>query len=146
MEFKVVLGTKEGKSYNTVAKDEAANMLMGKKLGDSISLSSLGLKGYEGEITGGSDSSGFPMLRSVDRRGRVKVLFTKRGTGYRQKAAGVRKRKTVVGNTIYKDIAQINVKITKAGKEPIEKLLGLDASEEGEANASTPPEGEAPKE
>jgi len=39
---------------------------------------------------------------------------------------GERRRKSVRGNTISEDTVQINLKVTSAGKDSIEKLLGIE--------------------
>ena len=44
-------------------------------------------------------------------------------------------RKLVSGNTIYEKTSQINFKVVKWGKEPIEKPAEPEAKEEGEAKA-----------
>ena len=134
MECTVVVGTKEGKTYNVEAKDEQARIFLGKKIGDIINITPLGLKGYEAEITGGSDKSGFPMRKDVHLTGRAKALLSSRGSGYRPSGSGIRKRKTVVGNVVTEEIVQINTKVVKEGKDSIEKLIGKTAvsGEEGE--------------
>jgi len=137
MECKIVVGTKEGKTYNIEAKDEQARLFLGRKVGDTVNATPLGLKGYEVKITGGSDKSGFPIRRDVQTSGRGSALLSSKTIGYRQKGAGIRKRKTVVGSTISENIAQVNALVVKAGKDPIEKLLavGGEAPAEGEAGA-----------
>ncbi len=142
MEAKIVVGTKSGKSYNLELKDNLAAVFIGKKLGDTVNLTPLGLKGYEVQITGGSDKCGFPMRRDVHLPGRASVLLATKTPGYRQKRRGVRVRKTVVGDTITEDIAQINVVVVKEGKDSIEKLLGLDKKEEAGAEGETEKKGE----
>ena len=89
------------------------------------------LPGYEFEITGGADSSGFPMRKDVEGSVRKKILI-EQGVGIRNKEKGLRKRKTVRGNTINNNTAQISMKVVKAGKKPIkeEKVAEKDNSEE----------------
>lgn len=132
MECKIVVSTKDGSSYNIEAKDEQARLFLGKKIGDVVHVGPLGLKGYDVKITGGSDKSGFPMRADIPTSGRAIALFSSSTTGYRQKRKGVRKKKTVMGNTVTEAIAQINVKVVKEGAEPIPKLLGLPEKAEGE--------------
>jgi small subunit ribosomal protein S6e len=130
-EFKLVIGTKDGKSFQKEIKDEAASSFLTKKIGDKIKGESIDLPGYEFEITGGSDYCGFPMRADVTGIGRKRVLAVK-GVGIKNKKKyrkrekkgkrtmkGMRQRRTVAGNTIYSKTAQINLKVIKAGKAPL---------------------------
>ncbi|MBN2518568.1 MAG: 30S ribosomal protein S6e [Candidatus Altiarchaeota archaeon] len=140
MECTVVVGTKGGNSYNIEAKDEQARVFLGKRIGDTVNVTPLGLKGYEVRITGGSDKSGFPMRSDAHLSGRAKALLSSKSTGYKPLSFGARRRKTVMGNVVTEQIAQINTTVLKEGKDPIEKLLGK--TEEG----GKPPETEEKKE
>jgi len=117
-EFKLVLSNSKGQAVQKEVKDEQAAAFMNKVIGDKISGDLIGFPGYEFEITGGSDKSGFPMRRDVMGRIRRKILTTS-STGVHVKRKGIRKRKAVAGNTIYEGTAQINLKVTKQGKEPL---------------------------
>lgn len=117
---------KTGKTYQKVLEDES---LVGKQIGDKIKGDFLSLNDYELEITGGSDSSGFPMRKDVEGSNRKQILATK-STGIRVKRNGMLVRKNLAGNTIGQKTAQINLKIIKAGKDPVEKALGLVQEEE----------------
>ena len=133
MEAKIVVGTKTGKSYNIEAKEDLAAVFIGKRIGDTVNLTPLGLKGYEVRITGGSDKCGFPMRKDIHKTGRASALLSTRTTGYKPKRKGMRARKTVVGDIIDASIAQINTVVVKEGKDSIEKLLGLDKATGDEA-------------
>ena len=128
MECKIVVGTKSGKSYNLEAKDDLAAVFIGKRIGDVVNLTPLGLKGYEAKITGGSDKCGFPMRGDMHLIGRSKAMMSRRTTGYRPEdfSNGVRMRKTVVGDIINDAVAQLNVVVVKDGHDPIPKLLGIE--------------------
>ena len=119
-EIKINIGdSKTKKTYNKTVED--ASGFHGKKIGDKVNGELLDFAGYEFEITGGSDSAGFPMRKDVEGQMRKKILIVG-GVGMRnQKRKGLKLRKMVAGNTIYEKTAQINLKITKWGKEPIEK-------------------------
>jgi small subunit ribosomal protein S6e len=147
MEAKIVVGTKDGKSYNVEVKDDLAAVFIGKRVGDTVSVTPLGLKGYEVKITGGSDNQGFPIRKDLHKAGRGKALMSSRTVGYRPKKEGIRARKTVVGDIIDENISQINTVVVKEGKDSIDKLLGLgaEAPVEGEAAPAEAPK-EAPKE
>ena len=60
---------------------------------------------------------------------RIKSLLTG-GIGYHPKADGVKRRKTVRGNTIADDIVQINTVVTKAGSKSIADIIGAGEEEE----------------
>ncbi len=116
--FKVVIGTKEGKCLQKEITEPDANHFLGKKVGDKIAGEVIGFTGYEFEITGGSDYAGFPMRKDIPGVGRKRILAVE-GVGLKKIAKGIRVRKTVCGNTIHPKIAQINMKILKAGAQPL---------------------------
>lgn len=95
----------------------------GQKLGTVVRLDSIGLDGFEGKITGGSDKEGFPMRPNLSGTGRKKI-FSYQGTGFRSNKAGERRRKSVRGNMISRDIAQLNIVVTKNGSKALEEILG----------------------
>ena len=73
----------------------------------------LGLPYKQLQITGGSDQSGFPIRYDVH-GGVKKRVFLTRGVGLKKiKSKGFRKRKVVRGNTITRDIYQINLVISE---------------------------------
>ncbi len=116
--FKLVIGSKDGKCVQKEVQEPESKALLGRKIGDSVSGDHLGFAGYEFQITGGSDYCGFPMRKDIDGFSRKKILAVE-AIGLRKKAKGVRTRKTVCGNIIHPKISQVNLKITKEGKEPI---------------------------
>lgn len=63
--FKIILGLKDGKSVQKVLQEQEAKNLIGLKIGDEVDGNKIGLKGYKLEITGGSDNCGFPMRKDV---------------------------------------------------------------------------------
>jgi len=136
--FKIVIGKKDGKCHQKELAEEDSKNLIGKKIGDTIKGELIGLTGYEFSITGGTDYAGFPMRKDIAGVGRKRILAVA-GVGLKKKAKGIRKRKTVCGNTIHPKISQINLKVLKEGKEK----LGA-APKEGEAPAEE--KKEAPKE
>lgn len=126
VEFKAVVSNK-GKSYNIKVTGQYANSLIGKKIGDEIDGLFLNLPGYKLILTGGSDKDGFPMRRDLPGTRRMRLLLSK-GLGFKPKDKGVRRRKSVRGNTISPDIVQINLKVISVGAKPIEEMI---KSEEG---------------
>ena len=133
MAFKLVISdTKTGKSVQKELADDAGKSFMGLKIGDSVKGETIDLQGYEFEITGGSDYCGFPMRKDVQGTGRKKIL-SYQGAGFRKDRKGMLQRKTVCGNTIHSQTAQINAKVVKQGKENIfeAKKEGEEKKEEG---------------
>ena len=110
---------------------EADIDLSGLKIGDKVKGEEIDHKfsGYEFEITGLSDTSGFPSRADVDGVGRKRILL-KRGIGMRKKGKGLILRKSVRGYTISSEISQINLKTIKEGNESLLKLLGKEEVKE----------------
>ncbi len=120
VEFKIVVSdSKTGKSYSFEVKDATAEALINKKIGDKIDGKLLGLEGYELEITGGSDNAGFMMKKNLEGTQR-KAIVVPKGKGFWKTRKDVRMRRTFAGNTIYEKTAQVNCKIIKYGKKPLE--------------------------
>ena len=96
--------------------DEKKFRFEGMKIGDTIKGGLVGFPNYEFEITGGSDSSGFPMRKDVHGPVKKRILVSKRGIGYKPKRKGQKKRKTVRGNEITYDMTLINLMVIKYGE------------------------------
>lgn len=128
-EFNIVLSDKQtGKSHKLTAADANANAFIGKRIGEEVAGDALGLSGYTIKITGGSDKGGFPMRATLPGELRKKILV-KSGQGYRQTEEGMKKRRTMRGNEIADDIAQINAIVTEYGTQTIDEILGGGAEE-----------------
>ncbi len=127
--MQVTVGTQSGDTHQLEIDDPGS--IVGKKVGETFKGGVIGLDGYTLEITGGSDSDGFPMRESIDGTGRRKVLLEK-GAGIREKESGVRKKKSVRGNTVSEDIQQLNTRVVEEGSKSVEELLSGDTEEEGE--------------
>lgn len=120
-EFKITINDpKTGKSYNKVLETD---IFKRKKLHEKITGDALGLKGYELEITGGSDTSGCPMRFDIEGTAKRRALLTG-GVGVVIPRHGARIRKTVRGNEISLDTAQVNLKVVKEGGKKIEEIFG----------------------
>jgi small subunit ribosomal protein S6e len=121
MEIKVNIGdAKTGKTYKRTIAEDDAKLFFGKKIGDTLKGELIQAPGYEFVLAGGSDYCGFPMRRDVDGSLRKRILITS-GVGLRTNPrAGRRVRKTVAGNTVFANTAQLNLKITKYGSQPLE--------------------------
>ncbi len=123
-DFKIVVSDpKTRRSYSIVVDQDKAAGIIGKRIGEQFNGSILGLSNYELQITGGTDKDGFPMLPSVHGVVKKKAVLS-HPPGYRPEMKGERRRKTVRGNTISRDIVQINCKVTKEGSKPLEESLG----------------------
>ncbi|MFW9948337.1 MAG: S6e family ribosomal protein [Candidatus Odinarchaeota archaeon] len=103
--------------------DEKKFRFEGMKIGDTIKGGLVGFPNYEFKITGGSDSSGFPMRKDVHGPVKKKILVSKRGTGYKPKRKGQKRRKTVRGNEITFDMTLINLSVVKYGEAELFKAI-----------------------
>lgn len=123
VDFKVVVNdTKKGKSHQVQVSGHHANSLIGKKIGDEVDGIFISLPGYKLQITGGTDKDGFTMRTDLPGMGRRRLLLSK-SKGFNAIEGGMRKKKSVRGNTVNQDIVQINMKVTKYSTRPIENLL-----------------------
>ena len=121
--FKIVISDPETrKAYQLEVDQNKALFFIGKKIGDEVDLSPIGLIGYAVKITGGTDKDGFPMHPNVEGTLRKKILLSSPPC-YHPERKGQRKKKTIRGNTISPDIVQINCKVVKKGEKPLEEIL-----------------------
>ncbi|RLI18711.1 30S ribosomal protein S6e [Candidatus Bathyarchaeota archaeon] len=124
--FKIVLSDPEtGKSQKIELEEARAVPLIGRKIGEIIDGTILGLSGYKIQITGGTDKDGFPMRPDIHGGVRRRVIVSS-GPGFKPKRKGERRRKMLRGNVITEEIVQINMKIvekpkTKAKEEKAEE-------------------------
>merc|ERR1712125_199591 len=89
----------------------------GDSLGDEF-------KGYVFKISGGNDKQGFPMKQGILCNHRVRLLFKKGMSCYRERRTGCCKRKSVRGCVVGPDLATLSLVIAKKGAEDIEGLTG----------------------
>ncbi|MBE5729515.1 30S ribosomal protein S6e [Candidatus Parvarchaeota archaeon] len=117
METKLVINDPTSKkSYSKTVSTEEMSNIFGLKIGEDLDLSFIGLDGYKGKITGGSYMTGTPMDRSIDGTGLKKVLKV-------VNKHGLRKRKSVAGNTISQFTSQINIKIIEYGSKKLDEVF-----------------------
>jgi len=129
--------SKSKKTYNKELTEEQFVHFLNKKIGDTVKGEAFDLAGYELTIKGGSDSAGIPMRKDVHGPNRKRILAVG-GTGIRSTPRpGAKIRKLVAGNTVYEKTSQINVAVTKWGKDPIEPV-----AEVAEASAEEAPKTE----
>eukprot|EP00931_Biecheleriopsis_adriatica_P027967 TRINITY_DN1672_c0_g3_i1.p1 TRINITY_DN1672_c0_g3~~TRINITY_DN1672_c0_g3_i1.p1 ORF type:complete len:221 (+),score=73.80 TRINITY_DN1672_c0_g3_i1:2-664(+) len=87
----------------------------GDSLGDEF-------KGYIFRIGGGNDKQGFPMKQGILCNHRVRLLFKKGMSCYRERRSGCRKRKSVRGCVVGPDLAVLSLVLVKKGAEEIPGL------------------------
>jgi len=95
-----------------------------KRMSAEIPGDSLGdeFKGYIFKIAGGNDKQGFPMKQGVLCNNRVRLLFKKGMSCYRERRSGCRKRKSVRGCIVGPDLAVLALVVAKKGAEDIPGL------------------------
>ena len=120
-----------GKTFKLESEDET---LVGKAIGDKIDGKefSADLEGYEIEITGTSDKSGFTGMANIDGPNLHRVLLgygkgmhkKPKGEGkINRRPNGLRLRKTVRGKEISLATVQINSKVLKEGAKKFDALF-----------------------
>lgn len=132
MVFKINISDKKGKSWKLEIESET---IIGKKIGDKINGSEISpdLAGYELEITGGSDLSGFPHKKDAEGPHLRGVLLTK-GWGMHKKpkregkkpvqtSRGLRLKKSVRGKEISEKTSQINMILVKEGNKKLKEIF-----------------------
>ena len=151
--FKFVISSKVGKAYQVEKEQNTCAALMGKTIGNEFSGDLIGLNGYTLVITGGSDKDGFAMRNDIEGVVRKRFLLIKgvgfKGTKRRDKKIvkldGLKRKKTLRGNTLADDIVQINCIVSKEGSEKLEKLLG-GKKKKKEGDKDAPKEDKKPEE
>ncbi|MDP3734130.1 MAG: S6e family ribosomal protein [Nanoarchaeota archaeon] len=133
VEFKLVLATKNGKSYQKDIKSPDADSLTKYRIGDTVKGDAFGFSGYVFMVTGGSDTAGFPMRKGI--QSPRKKILTGKGVGFSGKKRdgknqpGLLKRRTVCGEMITKTTRQINLQVLTEGSPRL-------AGEEAEGSAA----------
>jgi len=95
-----------------------------KRMATEVAGDSLGdeFKGYVFRISGGNDKQGFPMKQGILCNHRVRLLFKKGMSCYRERRSGCRKRKSVRGCVVGPDLAVLHLVMVKKGAEEIPGL------------------------
>lgn len=117
----VISDKKTGKSYNKKTEEP---VFLNRKVGEEVDLGTVGMPGFKAKITGGSDQQGFPMKPTLEGQARKKILLRK-GTGVRSKHKGIFLRKSVRGNAVSPETAQLNLAITQDGSKPITDFVDI---------------------
>jgi small subunit ribosomal protein S6e len=106
---------KTGKTGQAEVTAEITAQLLNMKIGETLDGALFGLAGYKLKITGGSDNSGFPMIKNAHGSRKMKA---NRDIGH-----GTKERLTVVGNAIGPATAQINTVIVEYGSKTPEEIF-----------------------
>lgn len=122
----ITIATDDGETFQTEV--EEASQLVGKKVGEEFDGGIAGLSGYTLEITGGSDQDGFPMRQSIEGPARKRIVLED-GAGIQEEEDGVKRRKSVRGNTVSEEIRQLNTKVVEEGSKTVEELLSEEDEE-----------------
>jgi small subunit ribosomal protein S6e len=147
--FKVIVSDPSTSKSKVVELEGArAVPLIGRRLGETIDGSVLGMSGTKLQLTGGSDKDGFPMRLNVHGGVRVSIIVSK-SVGFHPKREGERQRKTIRGNVITEEIVQINMKVSekakKTEKPKREKKVKAESKIDQEAAAEPKPPEEPDK-
>jgi small subunit ribosomal protein S6e len=109
--FKIILSDPEtGESQTVETEGPRAVPLLGRRLGEEIDGTTVGMGGHKLKITGGSDKDGFPMRPDIHGGVKTRAILTN-GVGFHSTRKGMRRRKTLRGSVITEEIVQINMKI-----------------------------------
>ena len=119
---------KTGKSAQLVVEGDKAVALLNSKINDIIEGDTIGLPGYKLKITGGSDNSGFPLMKGIGGAIKTSVLRKVATSGRNN---GMHERLTVRGSTISSDTVQVNTMIVEYGSTPVSELFPEKKKEAG---------------
>lgn len=113
VKFKIIVSNPvDGISKAIEVEGSRAAPLIGRKIGDTVDGTIIGMPGTKLLITGGCDKDGFPMRPDIHGGVKTKILLSG-GVGFKPRDKGERRRKTVRGNIITEEIVQINMKIAE---------------------------------
>lgn len=114
----IIADPKTGKTHKREVTPENLGSLSGRKIGEELDGIFFNLPGYKLKLTGGTSLDGFAMRSDLQIQGKKRILKTYTEGKFAKN--GKRKRVTVRGSIIGTDIAQLNLKITQYGPNPIE--------------------------
>merc|ERR1712203_254153 len=113
-----------GQKVYEIDDDKKLLPFFDKRMSTEVAGDALGdeFKGYVFKIAGGNDKQGFPMKQGILCNHRVRLLFKKGMSCYRERRAGCRKRKSVRGCVVGPDLAVMALTLVKKGAEEIPGL------------------------
>jgi len=131
----IISDPQTGKSEALELEGERARPLLGLKIGDTIDGTAVGLSGQL-MLKGGSDRSGFPMMKGVHGAVKKDLLVGK--------SRRMRRRATVRGEIVSEDIYQLNlVRVVPKEKGEVQGREGHRDDGGGSQATDDGPEGEA---
>ena len=131
MVFKINASHK-GRTWKAETENES---FIRVKIGDKVSgdLVSADLEGYQLEITGTSDISGFPGIKGEIGQQLRGLLLTRYDKGMRPtRPKGLRLKKSVRGEEISEKTSQINMKVLKEGTKKFDEICPVKVKEKKE--------------
>ena len=127
--FKIIVSDpKTGKSQVVELEGSRAVPLIGRRLGETIDGSVIGQGGRKLRITGGCDKDGFPMRPDIHGGVRTSTILSG-GVGFHPNRKGERRRRTIRGNVLTEEIAQINMTLTEKLQRKAEKAEKTETKE-----------------
>lgn len=126
-ELKLVI-SEGAKSYALTTQEAQAAGFLGKRIGETVGGELVGLAGYTLRIAGGTDKNGFPMKSDLTGARQQRIL-TGESQGFHPTRKGMRDRRTLRGNTISEDTAQVSLVVTATGPKPLSELIPPKAAE-----------------
>jgi small subunit ribosomal protein S6e len=128
MKFNLSDPTTGGNKKIEIDDEKYIRPFFDRRMGQEINGEVMGdeYKGYIFRITGGNDKQGFTMKQGILVNGRSRILFRKRGTTFKPRRAGERKRKSVRGCITGPDLAVIALRIISKGEKEIAGLTDVE--------------------
>merc|ERR1712110_38884 len=128
MKFNISDPTTGGNKKIEIDEEKYIRPFFDRRMGNEINGEVMGddYKGYIFRITGGNDKQGFTMKQGILISGRSRILFKKRGTTYRPRRTGERKRKSVRGCITGPDLAVIALRVVVKGDKDIDGVTNVD--------------------
>merc|ERR1712071_360926 len=110
-----------------IEDEKKVRIFYGKRMGAEVEVDTLGdeWKGYVFRIAGGNDKQGFPMKQGILTTGRVRLLFSKGHSCFRERRTGERRRKSVRGCIVDANLSVLAVVIVKKGDQEIPGLTDV---------------------
>ncbi len=112
----VVSDRKSGKTAQREVQKEKEVLIIGKKIGEVIDGSIVGLNGFTLKITGFTDISGFPGKKGIEGTKKIRIII-------KERKGKVKRRKTVRGDTISNDTKQVNTVIEEYGNANLDEFF-----------------------